>query len=91
MIDNNNFFNHDAFGGAGAVTGFRDEPWHASTFDSDVGNHLTFNEPFNALGHRRDFSLETTMNLNGCNQMGELEQRTSILSAWQSSPVKQGW
>lgn len=81
----NNFFQHQAFNGNGLVSGFRDTPAHASTFNNGV-NHLSFHEPFNSLGHRRDFSLETRVRLDGFNQMGGLEQRTTFLDTINNSP-----
>jgi len=86
---NDVFFQKPAFGGTGLVSGFGDCDAHASTFGPLGGqDHLTFNEPFNASGHRHDFSLETSCRLNGFNDMGGLEQRVSFLDAYNNSPFK---
>ena len=78
-----NFFNKTAFNGQGMVSGFRDLDLHSSTFNSPSGrDHLTFHD----RGH--DFSLETNVRLNGFNQMGGLEQRTTFLDAYYYSPLK---
>lgn len=81
-----NFFNNNAFNGNGFVSGFSGTGAHTSTFNNDVNNHLTFDKPYNSLGHTHDFSLETTVRLNGFNQMGGLEQRTTFLDTFNNSP-----
>ncbi|MCF8229231.1 MAG: hypothetical protein K9G47_08775 [Bacteroidales bacterium] len=81
-----NFFQKPAFNGNGLVSGFRDmNGTHVSTFDNGT-NHLTFGQPFNDQGDRHDFSFGTQRRLNEFNQMGGLEQRVSILDAFNNSP-----
>lgn len=72
--------------GKGLVSVFRDMNCHVSTFHNNDNNHLSFHQPFNSLGHRRDFSLETRVWLDGLNQMGGLEQRTTFLDIFNNSP-----
>jgi len=81
-----NFFQKPLNDG-GTLSGFRDINAHTTTFGPHgPTDHLTFNQPYNALGHRRDFSLETSVRLNGFNNMGGLEQRTTLLDTFQNSP-----
>lgn len=83
-----NFF-QDMTKNDGLVSGFGDIGAHATTFGPHGGpDHLTFHEPYNALGHRRDFSLETSIRLNGLNVMGGLEQRTCTVDTFNNSPFR---
>ena len=82
------FFSRPAFNGHGMVSGYGGCGAHASTPGPTGPDHLTFNQPFNAVGHRRDFSLETRARLGGFNEMGGLEQRTTFLDALNNSPYR---
>ena len=88
---NDNWFQKPAFNntGGGNVCGLSGTPVHAS-LPNNGQDHLTFDQPFNNHGWRRDFSLETSLNLNGLNQQapGSLEARTQFLNSFYNSPFK---